>query len=82
VDAPGLAAGVDRIRFGGDVGRRAFGGPESGNALVDSPNRQAYRADQALAFVALKDDLEEGLVVAVVGREILEFVEHDKFGGA
>ena len=34
-----------------------------------------------LGVRSLKDDLEEGLVVAVVGREILEFVEHDKFGG-
>lgn len=49
--------------------------------MVDSPNREAYRADQALVFVALKDDAEEGLVVVVVGREILEFVEHDTLGG-
>ena len=56
-------------------------GELSGNALIDSPNREAYHAVQALAFVALKDDLEEGLVVAVVGREILEFVEHDKSVG-
>ena len=50
------------------------GEPWLGNALVDSPNREAHRADQALASVALGDDLEGGLVVAVVGREILEFL--------
>ena len=79
-DAPGLAAGVDRMRFGGDAGRRPFGGPWSGNALVDSPNREAYRADQALAFVALKDDLEEGSLSRWWGA--LEFVEHDIRWGA
>ena len=39
------------------------GEPWLGNALVDSPNREAHRADQAVASVPLKDDMEERLVV-------------------
>jgi circadian clock protein KaiC len=44
-DAPGLAAGVDGVRFGGDAGPRLFlASVGSGNALIDSMTALEHNA--------------------------------------
>ena len=58
----------------------AFASRGSGNTLVHSPNGQVGGDDQAAAFVAFGEDLEDELGGAVGQGQVAELVEDDELG--
>src|SRR5215207_4826796 len=54
----------------------------SGNTLVHSPNGRLVAEDQAAAFVAFGEDLEDELGSAVGQGEVAQLLEDDELGAA
>ena len=60
-ESPGLGAGVDDVRLVGDPVDDGLGEPGVGEHFGPFSERQVGRGDQAAAFVAFGDDLEDEL---------------------
>src|SRR3954464_7935276 len=80
VEAPGLGAGVDDVRAVGEAVNDGLGEPGVGEDLGPFAEREGGGDDQAAAFVAFGEDLEDEFGGAVGEREVPEFVEDDEFG--
>ena len=79
-EAPGLVAGVDDVRAVGEPVDDGFREAGVGEHLGPLAERQVGGDDQAAAFVALGEDLEDELGGAVGQREVAQFVEDDELG--
>ena len=74
-EAPGLGAGVDDVRAVGEAVDDGLGEAGVGEDLGPLAERQVGGDDQAAAFVAFGEDLEDEFGGAVGQREVAEFVD-------
>jgi len=74
-EAPGLGAGVDDVGAVGEAVDDGLGEAGVAEDLGPLAERQVGRDDQAAAFVALGEDLEDELGGAVGQGEVAEFVD-------
>ena len=79
-EAPGLGAGVDDVRSVGEPVDDGLREPRVGEYLGPFAEREVGGEDQASAFVAFGEDLEDELGGAVGQREVAELVEADELG--
>jgi hypothetical protein len=79
-EAPGLGAGVDDVGAVGEAVDDGLREPRVGEDLGPFAERQVGGDDQAAAFVAFGEDLEDELGGAVGQREVAEFVKDDELG--
>ena len=79
-EAPGLVAGVDDVRSVGEPVDDGFGEPRVGEHLGPFAEREVGGDDQAAAFVAFGEDLEDELGGAVGQRQIAQLVADDQLG--
>ena len=79
-EAPGLGAGVDDVCAVGEAVDDGFGESGVGEDLGPFAEGQVGGDDQAAAFVAFGEDLEDELGGAVGQREIAQLVEDDELG--
>ena len=73
-EAPGLGAGVDDVRAVGESVNHGLGEPGVGEDLGPLAEWQVGGDDQAAAFVAFGEDLEDELGGAVGQGEVAQFV--------
>src|SRR6266702_1810862 len=78
--APGLGAGVDDVGAVGEAVDDGLGEAGVVEDLGPFTEGQVGGDDQAAAFVAFGEDLEDELGGAVGQREVAEFVEDDELG--
>jgi hypothetical protein len=74
-EAPGLGAGVDDVGAVGESVDDGLREPGVGEDLGPFAERQVRRDDQAAAFVAFGEDLEDEFGGAVGQREIAKLVD-------
>jgi hypothetical protein len=79
-EAPGLGAGVDDVRAVREAIDDGLREPRIGEDLGPFAEGQVGGDDQAAAFVALGEDLEDELGGAVGQREVAELVDDDELG--
>src|SRR3954470_14429735 len=79
-EAPGLGAGVDDVRAVGEAVDDGFGESGVGEDLGPFAEREVGGDDQAAAFVALREDLEDELGGTVGQGEVAELVNDNEFG--
>ena len=79
-EAPGLAAGVDDVGAVGEAVNDGFGQAGVGEDPGPLAEGQVGGDDQAAAFVAFGEDLEDELGGAVWEREVAELVEDQELG--
>ena len=80
VEAPGFGAGVDDVGSVGEPVNDRLGEAGVGEDFRPFAEGEVGGHDQAAAFVAFGEDLEDELGGAVGQGEVAEFVEDDEFG--
>ena len=79
-EAPGFGAGVDDVGAVGEPVDDGFGEPRVGEDFRPLAEGEVRGDDQAAAFVAFGEDLEDEFGGAVGEGEVAEFVEDNELG--